>query len=84
MCLKNDIFVSECLEDTCLVKNGSNMYLSDDGAKESVIICDYVHFSHKNEWTQDRFLSPKGAGPWPNPCDTDTGNEQLVSGLTFY
>ncbi len=81
MCLKNAIFVSE---DMCLVENGSNMYLSDDGVKELVIICDHIHFSYKNEWTQDCFLSPKGAGPWHNPCDTDTGSEQPVRRLSFY
>ncbi len=43
------IFVSECSEHMCLVKNGSNMYLSDDGVKELVIIYDYVHFFCKNE-----------------------------------
>ncbi len=48
----------------CPVKNGSNMYLGDDGVKALVIICDRVHFSLKNEKTQDCFLSPKGAGPW--------------------
>ncbi len=42
MCLKNAILVSE---DMCLVKNWSNMYLGDDGAKELVIICDHVYFS---------------------------------------
>ncbi len=68
----------------CLVKNGSNMYLGHDEAKELVIICDHIHFFPKNEWTQDCFLSPKGAGPWQNPCDTDTGSEQLVRGLPFY
>ncbi len=47
-----------------LVKNRSNMYLGDDGVKELVIICDHVHFSCKNEWTQDCVQSPKGAGPW--------------------
>ncbi len=31
------------------------MYIGDDGAKELVVICDHVHFSHKNEWTQDCF-----------------------------
>ncbi len=36
-----------------------------DGTKELVRICDHVHFSRKNKWTQDCFLSPKGAGPWP-------------------
>ncbi len=36
VCLKNDIFVSEYLED---------MYLGDDGVKELVIICDHIHFS---------------------------------------
>ncbi len=56
MCLKNAIFGSECSEDTCLVKKGSNMYVGDDEAKESVIICDHVHFSPKNEWTQDCLL----------------------------
>ncbi len=63
MCLKNDIFVSECSEDMCLVKNGSNMYLGEGGAKELIIICNHVQFSHKNEWTQHCFSSPKGAGP---------------------
>ncbi len=60
------------------VKSGSNKYLGDDGAKELVIIYDHVHFSCKNKWTKDCFLSPKGAGPWRNPCDTDTGNERSV------
>ncbi len=47
----------------CLVKNGSNVYLEDNGAKEFVKICDHVYFSHKNEQSQDQdcFLSPKGA-----------------------
>ncbi len=39
------------------------MYPGEDGATESVIICDHVHFSHKDEWPQDCFLCPKGAGP---------------------
>ncbi len=69
---------SECSEDRCFVKNGSNMYLGVDGVKELVIICDHAHFSCKNEWTQDCFLSSKGAGPWQNPCDTDTGNERSM------
>ncbi len=42
---KCHFFVSECLEDMCLVKNGSNMYLGDVGAKELIIICDHVNFS---------------------------------------
>ncbi len=58
VCLKNVIFVSECLEDMCPGKNGSNMYLGDDGAKEFVVVCDYLHFSHKNKWTEDGFLCP--------------------------
>ncbi len=62
MCLKNTIFVSECLEDVCLVTNESNMYLGDDEAKELVIICDHVHFSHKSEWTQTAFSLLKGQG----------------------
>ncbi len=45
ICLKNAIFVSECSEDVCLVKNESNMYLGDDGVEELVINCDHVHFS---------------------------------------
>ncbi len=64
ICVSETNLVSECSEDMCLVKNGSNMYLVDDGAKELVIICDHVYFSHKNEWTQDCFLSPRAAGPW--------------------
>ncbi len=47
------------MEDMCLVKNGSSVYLSHDGAKELVIICEHVHFSHKNKWTYDCVLSPK-------------------------
>ncbi len=58
-----------------VMKNGSNMCLGHNGMKEFLIICDQVNFSHENEQTQDCFLSPKGAGPWWNPCDTDTGNE---------
>ncbi len=45
-CLKNDILVSECSEDMCLVKNGSNMYLGNDGEKKLVIICDQT----KRNW----------------------------------
>ncbi len=40
--LKNAIFVSECSEDTCLVKNGSNMYLGNDGEKELVIATMFI------------------------------------------
>ncbi len=60
VCLKNVIFVSECLEDTSLVKNGSNMYLSHDGVKELVIICDHVHFCYRNEMTQTASSLLKG------------------------
>ncbi len=35
-CLKNAIFVSECSEDMCLVKNGSSVYLDDDGVKKMI------------------------------------------------
>ncbi len=49
------IFVSEFSEKMCLVKNRSNVYLGDDGAKDSVIICHHVHSSRKNEWTKDCF-----------------------------
>ncbi len=52
MCLKNDIFLSECSGNSCLLKNGSSMFLDDNGAKELLIICDHVHFSHKNELTK--------------------------------
>ncbi len=72
------VFLSEFSDDMCLVKNGFVMHPGDDGVKELVIISDHIHFSRKNEWTQDCFLSPKGAGPWQNPCDTDTGNEHSV------
>ncbi len=60
------------------------MYLGDDGVKSLVVICDRVHFSHKTEWTKDCFWSPKGAGPWPNPCGTDTGNDRSVGDFAFY
>ncbi len=59
---ENAVFVSECSEDMCLVKNGSNMHLGDDGAKELVIICDHVHFSLKNKGTQDCRWSPEVGG----------------------
>ncbi len=65
----------------CLVKNGSSVCLGDDGLKELIIICDCGYFFHKNEWTEDCFLSPKGAGPKRNPCDTDAGN---VSGRSHF
>ncbi len=57
-------FVSECSEDMCLEKNGSNMYFGDDGAKELVIICDRVHFSCKNDGlrTASSFLKGRGCG----------------------
>ncbi len=73
--------MTECLEDMCRVKMAP-ICIFDDGAKELVIICDHVHFYHKSEWTQDSFKSPKGAGPWRNPCDTDTAYERSVGGLT--
>ncbi len=57
-------FYIQMFERYVSVKNGSNMYLGDDGAKELVIISDHIHFFHINEWTQGCFLSPKGAGPW--------------------
>ncbi len=78
---ENANVVSECQEDMCLVKNGSDMYLGDDGVKELIIIYDHVYVFHKNEWTQEYVLFPKGEGPWLNPCDTDTGNEHPAGGL---
>ncbi len=44
---------------------------------------DMCLVSYKNEWTQDCFLSPKGAEPWWNLCDTDTGNERSVGELSL-
>ncbi len=84
VCLKNAIFVSECSEDMYFVKNGSKMYLGDNEAKKLVIVCDRVHFSLKNEWTQNCLYFSRGAGPWLNPCDTDSGNELWVRGFAFY
>ncbi len=53
-----------------------------------------VHFSHKNEWTQDCFLSPKGAGPrrknmwhWYRKWTFSETSRILlltVSGISFY
>ncbi len=57
-------FLNQNVQKICLVKNDSSMYPGDNGAKELVVICDHVYFFHKNEWTQNCFLSPKGAGPW--------------------
>ncbi len=40
--------MSECSEDLCLVKNGSNMYFGDEWTKELITVCDHVHFSRKS------------------------------------
>ncbi len=73
--------MSECSEDMCLVKDGSNVYLGEDGAKELDTICDHVHLSHKNEWTQDCFLSPKGA----RPCKSHvTLIQEMVSEVSHF
>ncbi len=58
--IKSPDFISECLEDMRLMKNGSKMYLCDDEAKELVIICGHVHFFRKNEMNHqwDISLSP--------------------------
>ncbi len=40
--LKIAMFVSECSEDVCLVKNGCDIFFGDSGAKELVIISDHV------------------------------------------
>ncbi len=84
MCLKNAIFVLEFSEDMCLVKNGSNMYLGDEEAKELTIICDHVHFSRKNEWTQDCSSLLKGRGRGQKLCDTDTGSARSMKRFAFY
>ncbi len=44
--------MSECLIDMCLAKIVTNLYPGDDEAKDLVLICDHVHFSHKNKWTK--------------------------------
>ncbi len=76
MWLKNSSLVSECSEDMSCEKMGPICsYFSVDGVKQLVIISVHVHFSHKNEWTQDYLKSPKGAGQWRNPSDADTGND---------
>ncbi len=76
--------MSECSEDTCLVKNGSNMYLGDNRAKELVIMCDHAHFSNKQNGLKSASTLLKGRGLVKKPCDTGTGNEQSVRHLTFY
>ncbi len=53
VCLKNDIFVSECSEDMCL---------GDNGAKELVIICDHVHFSQRMNGLKTASSLLKGRG----------------------
>ncbi len=49
--------MSECLEEMCLVKNGSHMYVGEDGAKELVIISSY-----KNKWTASCLVKGPGCG----------------------
>ncbi len=44
MCLKNSIIVSECSEDMCLVKNGSNMDLDDNGVLQVFVSKSVVLF----------------------------------------
>ncbi len=44
------------------LKNGSNLYLGDDRVKELVIICNHVHFPHKNKGTASSFLKGRGRG----------------------
>ncbi len=52
------------------------------GRKGLVIDGDHAHHhSRKNEKSRNFFLSPEGAGPWPNPCDTDTGNDRSLGRL---
>ncbi len=81
---KNAIFLSECSDDMCLVKNWFSLYLGNDGVKELVIICDHVHFSLRINGLKTASCLLKGRGRGKKPCDTDTGDGQSVKGLTFY
>ncbi len=54
VCLKNAFFVSECSDDMCLAKNGSNLNLRDNGVK-GISHNLWSRFSHKIEWTKDCF-----------------------------
>lgn len=55
--------MSDCLGDMWLVKNWFLYLLHciDYKAKESVIVCAHVNFSHWDEQTQGKCWSPKGA-----------------------
>ncbi len=68
MCLKNAIFVSKCLKDMCLVRNGTNSYLGDDWPKKLFM---------------DSRLPPVSESA-SAVVRTDTGNEQAVGGLGSY
>ncbi len=47
MCVWKMPILHQIVQNLCFVKNGSNMYLGDNGAKELVIIYDHVHLSRK-------------------------------------
>ncbi len=64
MWLKNDIYVSECSEDISLVKNGSILYLGDDGANELVIICDWFISPIRMNGLKTVFSLLDGTGLW--------------------
>ncbi len=70
--------MSECLVGLCLVKNGSNVYLGDDGVKELVRICDHVHSPIRRNRVKTASYLLKGQDSAENPCDADTGNDCLV------
>lgn len=58
------MLVSECSEDMWLLKNGSNIYLSDYRMKETVIICAHIHISYWSESTKDLPLVSYRDGQW--------------------
>ncbi len=60
------------------------MYLGDDGGKEFVIPCDQIISLIRVNGLETASSLLKGRGRGEKPCDTDTGNEHSVRGLTFY
>ena len=82
--LKISILKSKCSEEMWLVENESKIYLWDCGAKESIIICVHVKFSHWRQYNQSCRKSPKKA--WPCIQEAECSWKVLVKSirLCFY
>lgn len=69
-CLKNAVLVSKYIKDIWLVKNGFNMYFSNNG----VIICSFLPFAWIDSGPGASLLKGISSGK----THTDTGNSSTV------